>query len=669
LRRQAAQLRRVASRIGFGRLAIVAVLLLAAILIARYAWHAPLAIDAERAMYDIRFLIAAPRVDQDPRIVMVVYTDDTLARTGRRSPLDRALLASALSRIDKLGPKSIGIDILIDQPEPEDHLLIDAMRRIKTPTWLAFATNATNQDAVLPWQEDFQRRFEARLAPGNVHPTSIRLQADTDGVMRRWPNRPPGLPPLLVDDMADGAGPFATYQRSIAYRLPRTVDRPVFTSLPIDLFDSDAGAEALRSQIAGRYVLLGGDISDVDRFATPSTRLANKKDPQNPFQVTTAGLEIHANMLAQRLDERIPAVISGATLWLMALIVALAGAAAGVSEFNGWRLALLLGVGVAVIVLLPLGMQRAGIDTGGLPAFGWLIGWTLAYSAAAATARGMGSEQRRFAQGALGRYLPRDIATAILLDPEKLSLHGERTTIFALFSDLEGFTKLTHAIAPEMVATLLNRYLDTLSAIVLAHGGTIDKFVGDAVVAFWGAPIARPDDGDRALGAAIAMVAAGETFRSSAPAGVPPIGRTRVGVHRGEAIVGNFGGEGRIQYTALGDAMNTASRLEGANKALGTRALVSADAALGMTDPPLRRMGRITVRGRATPLDVLEPVPEIARSEIEDHDRMLRNFDSGAPDAIKALERYAMTRHDDKALGKLVYNLAKIGPGGCLALD
>jgi adenylate cyclase len=326
-------------------------------------------------------------------------------------------------------------------------------------------------------------------------------------------------------------------------------------------------------------------------------------------------------------------------------------------------------LGLAVIVLLPFGLQYWGVDTQGLPAFGGLIGWTMAYSAAAALARMFGSEERRFAQGALGRYLPRDVAAAILRDPGQLSLHGERTTIFALFSDLEGFTKLTHAVPPETTALLLNSYLDRLSGIVLAHGGTVDKFVGDAVVAFWGAPIARPDDGDRALAAAIAMVEAGEAFKKDPPAACPPIGRTRVGLHRGEAIVGNFGGEGRMQYTALGDAMNTASRLEDANKKLGTRALVSAEAVAGMTDPPLRPMGRITVRGRSTPIEVFEPVSGVSDDELHLFRKMLRNFDTGESGALEELERYAEARDGDQALGKLVENLQRIGPGGCLALD
>src|SRR6185436_5461250 len=129
----------------------------------------------------------------------------------------------------------------------------------------------------------------------------------------------------------------------------------------------------------------------------------------------------------------------------------------------------------------------------------------------------------------------------------RLALKGEQTRIYALFTDLEGFTKLSHAITPETLSRLLNRYLDLMSDIVLKHGGTIDKFVGDAVVAFWGAPIARDDDGDRALAAAIAMYEAGNAFAASAGEDIPPIGVTRVGLHRGEAVVGNFGGEGRMQ--------------------------------------------------------------------------------------------------------------------------
>ncbi len=655
-----ATVRRTIGRIGIARSAITAVLIVTALLVARYSWHAALSQQAERWMYDTRLLVTAPQVEEDPRIVEVIYTDDTLRLTARRSPLDRGLLARVLTRIDKMGAQGIGIDMLIDEPQAEDPQLIAAMRAMRTPVYLGFATNATNPDAMAVWQEAFERKLFAALAGSNVHPASIKLETDPeDGVVRSWPHPDPSLPPTLVASLA-GPGDFAHYDRGIAYRLPQLKDRDVFTWLPIETLDSDLGARFLADRIAGKIVLMGGHITDVDQFDTPVSRLTRRTD---------SGLDIHAAMLAQRLDGTVFATISPSMIWLMAIIAILSGAAIGASEARGWRLMLLLAACMVTIVLLPVALQRWQFDTQGLPAFGWLVGWTLAYIAASAAARGIGSEQRRFAQGALGRYLPRDVATAILKDPGQLKLHGERATIFALFSDMEGFTTLTHAIEPETLSVLFNRYLDLLSNIVLDHGGTIDKFVGDAIVAFWGAPIARPDDGDRALAACITIAEAGEAFRRDAPAGLPPIGRTRVGLHRGEVVVGNFGGEGRIQYTALGDAMNTAARLEGANKGLSTRALVSAEAAAGMTDPPLRPMGRVVLRGRSTPVQVFEPVPEMSRSDIDALSELLRRFDAGDASAMQDLGRYAAARGDDTALTKLLARLAKIGPGGHHALD
>ncbi len=655
-------IRNKAARIGHARAATTLLLLIAALLIARYSWHAALSQQAERWMYDVRLLVTAPQIEnEDPRIVQVVYTDDTLKLTARRSPLDRGLLARVLTRLDKMGARAIGIDMLIDEATPEDAQLIAAMRAMKTPVYLGFATNATNTDSMAVWQESFERQFFAKLAGSTVHPASIKIEEDPeDDVVRTWPKPDPRLPRTLVESLSGGLGRFSNYSGSIAYRLPRFQDREVFGWRPIELFDSDLGAQFLQASVRGKIVMIGGRITDVDQFQTPVSRL---------YGDTASGLSLHASMLAQRLDERYLAAIPPVMLWLLAIIAVLAGAAIGASEAVSWRLALLLGLSIVVIVLLPVALQRWSYDTQGLPAFGWLVGWTLAYIAAAAAARGVGSEQKRFAQGALGRYLPRDGAAAILKNPDQLKLHGERRTIYALFSDMEGFTKLTHAIEPETLSDLLNHYLDVLSNVVLEHGGTIDKFIGDAVVAFWGAPIARPDDGDRALAAAIAMVEAGETFRKGAAEGLPPIGRTRVGLHRGEAVVGNFGGEGRIQYTALGDAMNAAARMEGANKPLATRALVSAEAKAGMTDPPLRPMGRVAVRGRSTPLEVFEPVPATERDDAEQLTLILRRFDAGDLTALEELGRFAAARGNDTALLKLLDRLHTTGPGGTLALD
>jgi len=205
--------------------------------------------------------------------------------------------------------------------------------------------------------------------------------------------------------------------------------------------------------------------------------------------------------------------------------------------------------------------------------------------------------------------------------------------------------------------------------VVLAHGGTIDKFVGDSVVAFWGAPIPREDDAQQAILAALAIASAGDAFTQERDDGGPRMGRTRVGVHRGEAIVGNFGGDGRIQYTALGDVMNTAARLEGANKAMGTQVLVSADSIEGVRDIGLRPLGRISVRGRPAPLKVFDAGPSISPVDAAEVGQMIDDYDAGHPDALAALRSYADARPADPALAKLVHRLESVGPGGCYALE
>lgn len=655
------RIRRLVRRIGLLRLLATMSVTIMALLFARYSWTVPLADDVERVLYDVRALVTAAHVDQDPRITLVVYSDETLANTGKRSPLDRALLAKALRTLDAMHPKAIGIDILIDQPQPEDPQLVAAFRSMKTPTYLGFASQATNKDFMQTWQEAFLRKFIASLKPGNVHPTSIRLQADRDDRMRSWPDQPPGLPPLLANSLVPGGDAFRNYRAGIAYRLPAFPDRPVFNKLDIDLFAIPAMAAALRSQIEGRYVLIGGDISDQDQFEVPATRITNMK---------MIGMEIHATLLAQLLDGRRLALTPTWLLWVAATLVIVCAKLTSLLDVRSWQMALLLGGQLLLIAVLPFYLRSVGIDTQRIPAFGWAVGWLVAYAAVGAVVRAISSEQRKFAQSALGKYLPRDVANAIMRDPQRISLHGEKRQIFALFTDLEGFTKLSHAIEPEMVAFLLNRYLDMLSAIVLQHGGTIDKFVGDAVVAFWGAPIARPDDAERAARCAVALYEAGQEFRKAAPPGVPPLGCTRVGLHKGEAIVGNFGGEGRIQYTALGDSMNLAARLEGANKQLKTCALISGPAAAAAAGAvPLRPMGRVAVRGRSTPIAIYEPFVEGEPGDVTRLTELLAGFDDGEGTALDGLRAFVGEHPDDAALANLLYRLEQVGPGGSFVLE
>lgn len=651
------RLRRALRQIGRVRLAGTAVFLVLALLLARFSWHLPLTGDAERALYDIRFAPAAAAVAQDERIVLVTYDDQTLRALQKRSPLDRRVLAEALAALDGMRPRAIGVDILLDQPQAEDPQLLAALKAMRTPTLLAYADPGANEDQIGYEQHRFLRAFVGKARTERVRPADIRMEPDAeDGVIRRWPERMAGPPPLLANAMSPDHPEFERHDGSIDFVLPADPERPVFASFAIDTLP--LLADSIRARIEGRYVLIGGDIKGQDDHETPMTRQTGR---------WTKGIEVHAQMLAQKLDGRLRPTVPPVVLWAIAVALVTAGGLSGLVELRGRRLALLLAAQPPMIAVLPFALQHWGADTYGLPALGWGLGWALAFAAAGAAARGVGSEQRRFAQAALGKYLPADVAAAILRDPERLTLSGEKRPVYALFSDLEGFTRLSHGIAPEQLSGLLNRYLEMLSEVVLRHGGTIDKFVGDAIVAFWGAPIAREDDADRAILAAVALYEAGEKFRRSAGAGMPAIGCTRVGLHHGEAVIGNFGGKGRIQYTALGDSMNTASRLESANKQLHSTILVSGEAKAKTSLDIFRPLGRVVLNGRATPIEIWEPVPQMPADERARLNALWHAFDSGDPEALETLAAISAGR-EDAALADFVYRLRQAGPGGHFVL-
>ncbi len=649
---------RIIRQLGPARLAMTLTLLLVALFAARFSWDIILIGDAERALYDLRATYLAPRVDQDTRIAKVVYNDDTLIETRKRSPLDRALLASALTNIDGMGAKAIGIDILIDQPQDEDALLIDAMRAMKTPTFIAYANNQTNQDNIRQRQQQFLDGFLTSLSGTNVRPTSIRVETDIDNVIRSWPVIQPGLPPIMARAMVP-ENAMKSYTGSIAFRVAKFDDRPLFLSLPIDLLANPDLAPAFAAQISGRYLLIGGDIVDIDQFETP-LRLQTAQ--------SMIGLDVHAHMLAQLLDRKKLTPITKGSVWIIAILVVAAGGLTSLLV-GGVKTASLMALQIAFFGGLPVVLHLQGYDTQRLPAFGWMIGWSIAFAAIEMAAREVSSEQRKFAQSALGKYLPRDIAQEILDEPGRLALHGEKREIFVVFTDLEGFTKMSHQIEPEMVATLLNSYLDKMCSVILKYGGTIDKFVGDATVSFWGAPISRPDDGERAAHAAYELWQAGEEFRQNTPQGLPTIGKTRVGLHFGEAVIGNFGGEGRIQYTALGDSMNTASRLENANKQTMTGMLASAEAVARSGLDWWRPMGSVRLRGRALPVDIYQPCPDTDPGENTELAEILSTVKSNREDGMSRLVEFVQSKPDDIALQNLLYRMNNLEPGGYYALD
>jgi class 3 adenylate cyclase len=213
------------------------------------------------------------------------------------------------------------------------------------------------------------------------------------------------------------------------------------------------------------------------------------------------------------------------------------------------------------------------------------------------------------AHASLSRYFSPQIASRLAADSEANGMEVHWRDVAAVFTDISGFTSLVETAAPEVLGSLLNEYVGGMTDVVFAHEGTVAKVIGDAIQVLFNAPGDQPDYATRAISCAHDLDAWSEQFRARWKAKDVNFGLTRIGVHAGPALVGNFGGGRFFDYTAYGDTINTAARLEAANKFLGTRICASAsvaDAAEGFQGRPV---GDLVLRGRSEPLRAYEPLP------------------------------------------------------------
>ena len=212
------------------------------------------------------------------------------------------------------------------------------------------------------------------------------------------------------------------------------------------------------------------------------------------------------------------------------------------------------------------------------------------------------------AYASLCRFFSPNLAQQLASDVEAVDLGGQRREIATLFTDIAGFTTLVETLEPSVLGPLLNDYLTGMTDIVFAHDGTLAKIVGDALHVLFGAPGEQADHATRAVDCALALDAYAQAFRERWNRQGPALGSTRIGVHAGPAIVGNFGGGRYFDYTAYGDTINIAARLESANKQLGTRVCVSAKLAEKVKDFHGRPVGDLVLRGRSESIRALEPL-------------------------------------------------------------
>ncbi len=262
------------------------------------------------------------------------------------------------------------------------------------------------------------------------------------------------------------------------------------------------------------------------------------------------------------------------------------------------------------------------------------------------------------AHAALSRYFSPNLAARLAIDGDAIDLGGRRCEVAAVFTDIAGFTTLVEGLDPAVLTELLNEYLSAMTDVVFAHEGTVAKIIGDAIHVLFGAPGDQPDHDARAIDCALALDACAEAIRkrwvSRAKLGV-----TRIGVHAGPAIVGNFGGGRFFDYTAYGDTINTAARLEGVNKQLGTRICVSVNVARGAEKFRGRPVGDLMLRGKSQALRAFEPLTAEAYAEpaTAQYLEAFEKLEAGDPAAAGAFAALMGLRPDDRLVN---YHLKRL---------
>jgi adenylate cyclase len=368
----------------------------------------------------------------------------------------------------------------------------------------------------------------------------------------------------------------------------------VFSRLSIaDVLAEDFDPAALEAKVKGRAVLVG------------ITLLGNYDQRVTPFKEFEPGVYAHAaflsNILAQDFLTR-PEGLIGFELLFMVGAAVLLGRLLPRVRYK-WKLGAVALLGAAWLsvdqALFVQGVQVATV----VPL---LSLFTSSFGILFLGYRTVDQEKSRL-RHTFQHYLDASVMEQVLEHPERLKLGGERKELTVLFSDIRGFTSLSEQMSPERLVTFINQYLTPMTGVVFAHGGTLDKYIGDAIMCFWGAPVDQPDHALRACRAALGFLDKLEGLKAHwRAAGLPEVD-IGVGINTGPMNVGHMGTESRFNYTVMGDAVNLGSRLEGLNKEYGTRILISEGTYLQVREHVVaRRLGAVRVKGKLQPSALYE---------------------------------------------------------------
>jgi class 3 adenylate cyclase len=275
------------------------------------------------------------------------------------------------------------------------------------------------------------------------------------------------------------------------------------------------------------------------------------------------------------------------------------------------------------------------------------------------------------AQASLSRYFSPQIASRLAAVGDSNGMEVHRREVAVIFTDITGFTSLVESAVPEVLGALLGEYVGGMTDVVFAHEGTVAKIIGDAVQILFNAPGDQPDYATRAIDCAHDIDIWAQAFRERWKSRGVSFGATRIGVHAGTALVGNFGGSRFFDYTAYGDTINTAARLEAANKHLGTRICVSAVAAEATKNFRGRQVGDVMLRGRSEPLPAYEPLtPAVFEAPVtKQYSEAFAKLKADDPAAMPAFAAIVGQHADDALAGFHLRRLLNGGKGVRLQLE
>jgi adenylate cyclase len=250
-------------------------------------------------------------------------------------------------------------------------------------------------------------------------------------------------------------------------------------------------------------------------------------------------------------------------------------------------------------------------------------------------------KEKKKIRGAFQYYLTASVINEMLKDPTKLKLGGDKKDLTVLFSDIRGFTTVSEKLTPEELVHLLNEYLTAMTDIVFKYDGLLDKYMGDAIMAVYGAPLDQPDHALRACRTALDMLAGLKELQKKWAEEGRPVLHIGIGINSGDMVVGNMGSQMRFDYTVMGDSVNLGSRLEGINKEYGTSIIISEFTYNAVKDTLLcRELDSVRVKGQKLPVRIYELLGDQKDAGTDETETVLRHF-------AEALAEYKQARWDD----------------------